>query len=235
MEEEDLGSEEELQGYFSARVAAILKKYEKTPVLWNESLLSSLVPENAEIQYWTLNHRLPMEEWARDGKAWVYSDMFELYLDYPHSMTPLKKVYETVPHFGKEEWNGQMLGMEACMWCEHISKEEDLEKRIFPRILALAEITWGDCSRDYSFFRKRLTAFLPLLTKEGIRYTDPSWWDPEGKARREEAIGYFARMSSGVAKGTVQASKPGPEFAKSFVKKFFRPTDLLFLGKAMMK
>jgi hexosaminidase len=65
-------------------------------------------------------------------------------------MTPIKKVYETKPHFGSifVPDGCDPLGFEAAIWCEHITKEEELERRLFPRIYALAEIAWSD-AEDY--------------------------------------------------------------------------------------
>lgn len=69
--------------------------------------------------------------------------MFELYLDYPYSMTPIKKVYEIIPHFGSlpvPDGCGS-LGLEAAIWCEHIAEDSELERRLFPRIYALVRIS----------------------------------------------------------------------------------------------
>ena len=234
MAEEGLSSEDDLQGYFSCRVAQTLRALGKTVILWNEGLLTELVPENAQIQYWTLNYRETAEKWAREGKPWIYSDMFELYLDYPHSMTPLKKVFETVPHFGKDNWTGSMLGMESCMWCEHVASGELLEERIFPRVLALAETTWCREGGDYQDFLDRLRKVLDAYDAAGICFTKEDHWDPEGKARRDEAISYMTGSLSQVEPGTKKRAAPSREFVSSFFKKFFKLSDIIFLIKAMI-
>lgn len=231
---------ENLQGYFSSRAAAILKKHGKRCVCWNETLCAETVPEDVQIQYWTLQHRQPMQQFVRRGGDWIYSDMFELYLDYPHAMTSLRKLYGTVPHLGKEELEskGHLLGMEACLWAEHIREAPRMEELLFPRVHALAEICWSE-QRDYSSFLSRLDAFCVSRRGCGVRYTPKDAWDPKGRKRRREAVGYFTAINSGmsaeVKEQTVAAAAPNKEFAQSFVSKFFQPTDLLFLLPAMMK
>ena len=240
MEELGLNRYEDLQGYFSSRVSAILKKHGKRCICWNETLCASEVPTDVQIQYWTLQHRLTMQDFVQSGGEWIYSDMFELYLDYPYAMTSLRKLYETTPHLGNTEMgkSENLIGMEACLWAEHIRDCERLEKLLFPRVHALAEICWSQ-ERDYPAFLARLDAFCSTRERTGVRYTARENWDPKGRKRRKEAVSFFTAINSGmsadVKEQTVAAAAPNKEFAQSFIRKFFRPTDLLFLLPAMMK
>ena len=79
----------------------MLRRHGKKAVCWNEALRAGRVPEDVQIQYWTLQHRAQMQKFAEGGGRWIYSDMFELYLDYPHSMTALKRYTKTRAHFGR--------------------------------------------------------------------------------------------------------------------------------------
>ena len=239
MEELGLTAVEDLQGYFSARVAEILKKHGKQPICWNETLLASNCPKDIQVQYWTLQHRESMQDYVENGGKWIYSDMFEIYFDYPYSMSNLKKVYEAEPHLGKESFadNPNLLGLEACLWTEHIAKAERLENLLFPRIYAVAERNW--CGRqDYSQFKSRLKAFISTDLHNSICHTPENWWEPQGKARRKEAIDYFLRFNSmpeDVKDQTLEAAAPNKEFASSFVNKFFQPLDIPALLVAMIK
>ncbi|MBQ6334840.1 MAG: family 20 glycosylhydrolase [Erysipelotrichaceae bacterium] len=71
--------------------------------------------------------------------------MFEYYLDYPYSMTSMKKLYDTIPHLGESNIvnDESLIGLEACVWSEHIDNNTTLEQRLFPRIYALAERGWS--------------------------------------------------------------------------------------------
>lgn len=232
-----LAHTEQLQGYFTCRVAEMLRRHGKKPVCWNEALRAGRVPEDVQIQYWTLQHRAQMQKFAEGGGRWIYSDMFELYLDYPHSMTALKKVYETRAHFGRAAYSGSSLdGFEACLWSEHIDNAALLERRIFPRIYALAEVAWGS-ARSYADFKARLCAALPRLERAGLTYTAEDWWDPRGRARLDEALGYLVKMNAAMPEEiraeALDAAKPSREFVLSFVSRFFRPTDIPALLRSM--
>ncbi|MCD8021662.1 MAG: beta-N-acetylhexosaminidase [Lachnospiraceae bacterium] len=213
---------EDMQGYFMTRVTAILEKYGKTAICWNETLRASNHPENMQAQYWTLQHRDTMETFAKAGGAWIYSDMFELYLDYPYSMTPLKKLYGTVPHLGDEDVSGQenLLGLECCLWSEHITETEKLEKLLFPRTYAVAEISWNGvknreiatrCEQNasssdavsedaaYTEFEARLGRAIASRLHPQLAYTPENWWNPTGQGRQQEAFAYMASINSGMS------------------------------------
>ncbi len=234
MEALGLTDYEDLQGWFAAQAGKILKKQGKTAICWNETLRNSTHPMDIQIQYWTLNHRISMEEFANAGGKWIYSDMFELYLDYPYAMTPLKKVYETQPHLGERDIGTMenLLGLEACIWAEHIRENEKLEQLLFPRIQAFAEVCWSGAG-EYDDFLYRLKATMAGIHHRDISYKAEEGWNPQGHARQREAFGYMAGLRSGmseeVREQTVEASAPSPEFGRAFMTKFFQPEDIPLL------
>ncbi len=225
---------EDLQGYFMTRASEILAKYGKEAICWNETLRAANHPKKMQTQYWTLQHRDTMAGFAAEGGAWIYSDMFELYLDYPYSMTSVKKVYETVPHLGEENVADQpnLLGMEGCLWTEHVTEATRLENLLFPRIYALAEIAWSG-NGNYEQFAARLCKFTSSKLHQGISYTEESWWVPTGAERQKEAFGYLASIHSGmsdeVKDQTVESTAPNEEFGRAFMTKFFQPEDMAIL------
>ncbi|MCD8353012.1 MAG: beta-N-acetylhexosaminidase [Clostridiales bacterium] len=238
MEQVGLDSYEALQGWFTGKVNDILKKHGKTAICWNESLRGGACPKDVQIEYWTLQHRDTMQPFAEQGGKWIYADMFECYLDYPYSMTPVKKLYDTVPHFGDQDVSemDSLLGMEGCLWSEHITECGRVEELLFPRIYALAELCWSG-KGDYEDFCQRLTATMSGANHSQIKYTLSDWWDPQGQERQKEAFGYLAsihsNMSDDVMEQTVEATDPGPEFGKAFMTKFFQPEDMSILMKGM--
>ncbi|MCD8068566.1 MAG: family 20 glycosylhydrolase [Lachnospiraceae bacterium] len=239
----ELGLEdwEELQGYFMSRVSEILAGLGKTAVCWNETLCAANHPQKMQAQYWTLEQRKAMEPYALAGKEWIYSDMFELYLDYPYSMTNLKKVYETIPHLGEEDVSGKegLLGMEGCLWSEHITKCEKLEKLLFPRIYALADNTWSGADK-YEEFTSRLTQAIASPLHQGILYTSRDWWTPTGPERQQEAFAYMASLSANMSEEVKEetmdsSSASNEEFGRAFMTKFFQPEDIPILMGEMQK
>lgn len=80
---------------------------------------------------------------------------------------------------------------------------------------------------------------LSGVAGKAVRFAPEAQWEPQGRARRQEAIAYFLNMSSSmdseVREQTVQATKPNREFSESFMKKFFHPSDIPFLFPNLMK
>lgn len=232
MKQLGLSSYEDLQGHFTAQVCEMLKKHGKTPIVWNDALLASNLPEDIVVQYWTIDYAKEMVPFVEKGGKWIYSDMFELYLDYPHSMIPLKKIYEFKPHLYKyniPDMDG-VLGFEACTWTEHIDNEKDLCEHIFPRVYALAERANGEKQTDYESFKKRIREKVKVLEKAGIPYTIEELWDPKGKERRDDAIQFYFNMSAGVdeeeAKKQAASVAPKLEFVIHFIKEFYKLGDI---------
>jgi len=239
MKELGLTSYEDLQGYFTAQVCRILQKHGKTPICWNDALLAINIPEDVVIQYWTIDYAKEMKAFVEKGGTWIYSDMFELYLDYPHSMIPLKKVYEFTPHLYKYPISNQdgCIGFEACTWTEHIDNEKDLCEHIFPRVYAMAERANGEVHADYEGFKARMREKVKLLEAAGIPYTKEENWDPVGKARRDDAIQFYLNMSAGVdeeeAKKQAASAAPKLQFILHFIKEFYKISDILAFLKAL--
>jgi len=236
MEDESLSGVEDLQGWFMIRVAEMLKQHGKKPICWNDALKSSILPEDTLIQYWTAQHLKQMEPYFEAGGPFIYSDMFDLYFDYPHSMIPLKRAYECAPAIGKESCADaeNMLGIESCLWAEHIVTPEQLFTRLFPRAYAVAEAAWSK-ERAYDDFRQRLRPLMEKAAAAGVTGTAESWWDPKGKERREDALGYMARMTAAIPKNAKDTIAEGDgdtsAFLMGFATKFFTPADIPYLLK----
>lgn len=199
MRELGLTGYEDLQGYFTSRVNDMLKKHGKTAVCWHESLKAENCPEDIQIHHWTPMCTKYTKAYA-DGKKgkWIYSDTLGTYLDYPHSITPLKKIYASLPVFDKISYadDENLLGMECCIWTERVADRERLETRVFPRAQALAEAAWSGAG-DYEDFKYRLKAMMQGRMHRDIFYTPESWWDPKGFAAFKEKIGYIGLMVKG--------------------------------------
>jgi len=214
--EEGLESVEELQGWFTARLAAHLRGLGKRPVCWNESLLSERLPREAPdliAQYWAEMHTEgPSRRFWESGGTMIFSDYLRVYLDQPHGSNPLKTVYayapglpfftpqEPLPASGQAKPNYSTLGLEACVWTEYIPTPEKLAKMTFPRAYALAEAAWtAPARKDYADFRRRLDTWLARFP--GMGFTPPTLCDPQGLERYRERA-RFMKM---------QATAPRPE------------------------
>ena len=185
-----------------------------------------------------IDYAKEMRDFVAKGGKWIYSDMFELYLDYPHSMIPLKKVYEFEPHLYKyaipkckndtpeeQDIPSGLLGFEACTWTEHIDNEKDLCEHIVPRVYALAERANGELHTDYENFKKRVREKTRLLDRAGIPYTKEEWWDPKGFVRLKDAVSFYLNMGKDVdeeeAKKQAASAAPKLPFVLHFIKEFY--------------
>ena len=232
MEKEDLPGTQELSGYFLTRVADILKKYDKEAVFYNDGLEAVNAPVNGMVQFRTLNFADSMLDYADDGHRYVYSDSFELHLDYPHSMIPLKRVYEIEPHIGKFvcQDDPNLQGLIATVYTERIKDNGSLEQTLFPRMFAVAEVGWAGPGKDYEEFLTRLRPVMYKTRKRGCQCTPERWWDPKGARRRQDALSFYNSMTDGipedVLKQTKKAFHPTMEYRRQMALNFFRPTDL---------
>jgi len=199
MEEEGIDSAEELQGWFTARVAEHLRGLGKRPICWNESLLAECLPALAPdltVQYWAEMHTEgPTRRFWEAGGGVIFSDMMRAYLDQPHGFVPMKTVYAYepgLPGFRPEPTAplGPVIGMEACVWTEFIETPERLARMAFPRAYALAEAAWTQPGRkDYNDFRCRLALWLERFPGPG--FTPPEEADPATLARYKERLAWL--------------------------------------------
>ena len=64
-----------------------------------------------------------------------------------------------------------ILGVEAPLWTETISKMDDLEYMVFPRLPGLAEVAWSpSSSRNWAEYKVRLGKHGERLKAMGINY-----------------------------------------------------------------
>jgi hexosaminidase len=128
-----------IQTYFNQRVQAILEKYGKTMVGWDEILHEGLAPGTV-IQTWRGQAALAdsVSKGYRGVLSWGY------YLD---RLRPARYHYAIDPLGGaaaqlKPEEAARILGGEACMWGELVDAE-NVDSRIWPRTAVIAERLWS--------------------------------------------------------------------------------------------
>lgn len=183
----ELGSDnfEDLQGHFTSRVAEYLAQKGKKPICWNETLKSEKTPDELLVQYWMPGFDdEQVLKFHRQGRPVIFSDMFHLYLDYPHAVIPLNRVYDYTPAIGSDVSPDapNSIGLEACLWAERVDTEDKLEQQLFPRVLALAENAWSH-DKSYEDFISRLRKWAKRLRENSITCTPLDEVCPEGETR----------------------------------------------------
>lgn len=74
----------------------------------------------------------------------------------------------------KEQYPGQILGVQANLWTERVATADKLDYMVFPRIAALAETAWTKKARkNFEDFQQVLAKHLQLYKADRIYYYDP--------------------------------------------------------------
>ena len=204
VEERGLENFEELQGWFTARLAGFLRGLGKQVVCWNESLLSERLPGDVPdltIQYWAEVSKVgPARRFWEGGGGMVFSDQFSAYLDLAYGTVTLKKAYHYAP--GVLGFKGKglpALGLETCLWSEFVSTKEKLAVQAFPRAYAIAEAAWTRPERkDYRDFRNRLGLWLER--RPGIGFYPPEKADPNLIERYRGRIAFLRKQAKALDK-----------------------------------
>jgi hexosaminidase len=166
MEKRHLKDAHALQAYFNQRLARILKKHGKKMAGWDEILHPDL-PRDILVQSWRGERSLA--DGARQGYTGILSNGYYLDLVYPASqhylVDPLPASSDLTP-----EEAARVLGGEACMWAERVSRET-IDSRIWPRLAAIAERLWSPASvRDVRDMYRRLVTIAVQLEDLGLQH-----------------------------------------------------------------
>lgn len=79
--------------------------------------------------------------------------------------------YEPVQEGWKPEYEKLLMGVQASMWTEFCNKPEDVFYLVFPRLAALAEISWVPKNqKDWNVFLKGLDNYTAHLEQKDVVY-----------------------------------------------------------------
>jgi hexosaminidase len=171
IKDEKLGGVENLQVYFTNRIADYLKSKGRRLMGWNE-IINDKLHEHAICHYWTTNLKEVLEH-ARRGREVVMSEMSAVYLNYPYALLSLESAYnyEPIPSELESKFHKSILGIEACLWTEFVKNNKSLEWQAFPRLIAISETGWSPKNKkDFKSFQKRLEKFNIWLDLFEISY-----------------------------------------------------------------
>jgi hexosaminidase len=155
-----------LQRYFNERVLAILTKYGKRMIGWDEIFEKGL-PKNVVIQSW--RGRESLFESARLGYAGILSNGYYIDLIQPTGFHYLNDPLPADSPLTTEE-AARILGGEATMWAEYVSPET-VDSRIWPRTAAIAERFWSPGRvRDVEDMYRRMDRMSLMLEELGLQH-----------------------------------------------------------------
>lgn len=177
----------ELQSYFISRVNAIVQSKHKKLIGWDEILDGGLKDGVAVMNRFGEKGAIKQ---TKDKRSIVLAPGNNgLYFDYAQSASdmepinhggnsPLWKSYEYNPesvHMTAED-RKYIMGVEACIWTEHIPSMQKLQYMILPRLFGLSETAWSlPGNKNYQKFESdRLQVHLERLDRAGVIYRVPA-------------------------------------------------------------
>ncbi len=178
-----LKNEEELQAYFTRGMDEFLTSSGRRLIGWDEILEGGL-PPNAAVMSWR-GEKGGIAA-AKAGHDVVMAPTDYTYFDYYQSRDtdkeplaiggylPLEVVYnyEPIPREIPSEYANHVLGAQGQLWTEYMPTPKQVEYMAFPRLTALAEVTWTlRESREYREFLVRLSAHLKRLGALDVNYS----------------------------------------------------------------
>jgi hexosaminidase len=172
---EGLKDEEELQSYFIKKISSYLNSKGKTVIGWDEILQGGLA-QGAIVQSWQ-GFEGAIES-AKQNHYTICSPAGFTYLNSSSEDLDLRIAYsfDPVPKELSEDKKKYVLGSEVNLWTEH-TPQETVDSKLFPRILALAEIFWTyPKNKNYDEFYSRIQKSYKDLAALGINFGS------EGKA-----------------------------------------------------
>lgn len=188
MKEKGLASHADLQIFFTNKISNFIDKKAYRMMGWNEILgenvhewqksedieLKEKLATSAIIHFWKGNLDL-VKRAVTNGYDIVNSHHVYTYLDYAYNYIPLEKAYafDPVPEGLDEKYHAKVLGSGCQMWSEWIPEVLDMDRMVFPRLAAYAEIGWTSKERkQYLVFRTNLEHMLERWKLEGIGCAD---------------------------------------------------------------
>lgn len=190
---EGLQNEAELQSYCNHRIEALLHKQGRKMIGWDEILEGGVSPTTT-IMSWR-----GVEGGIAAAKAGNYAIMTPYKLCYlngiqsadlanepafgvrnphiPHHR-PLDKVYNFNPYDGlTTEEQHYILGIQACVWTEHIKEFNHLTYMLLPRLSALAETAWSLPRKDWERYIANLENLRRFYEAYNYNYAISYWRD----------------------------------------------------------
>lgn len=165
---------------FMNKVQPLVSKYGKKVIGWDEIAHAKLEP-NTIVQFWSNVENSSMA--VAKGAKVIMSPAKKTYLDMQYDSTTRLGLHWAayievdsayawdpaayVPGITKDK----IVGVEAPLWTETITKMDDIEYMVFPRLPGLAEVGWSaPAGRSWNEYKQRLAMHGSRFKAMGIDY-----------------------------------------------------------------
>lgn len=185
MRERHLATYDAVQGYFDRRVEAMLERYGRRMIGWDE-ILDGGVSNAATIMSW--RGEAGGIKAAKRGNDVVMTPDGPLYFDAyqgdandePQAIddfTRLQDVYDygVIPALLNPTAASHIIGVQGNLWTEYIPSESQVFYMLLPRAAALAELAWSPQStRSWTSFERRMAPQYAWMVRNGINFRIPN-------------------------------------------------------------
>ena len=192
MRQEGLKDEHELQSYVIKRIEKVLVAHGKKMIGWDEILEGGLA-ESATVMSWR-GEKGGIQA-AGQGHDVVMTPSNRVYLDHFQGDSRVEPVaiggyttleeaynYEPVPAELAADKVHHIIGTQGNVWTEYMYTPELVEYRVYPRLIALAEVNWTNKDlKNYEGFVQRMANQFVRMDKHNINYHIPL---PEGPVNK---------------------------------------------------
>ena len=244
-----LANMDQLQGWFTGRVADDLVQHGRTPVGWDDELVAGArLPESEVVMSWHGNdgEHVALEA-ASQGHDVVLTPQESLYFDHYQSDLPdewqgpppvatLREAYDTavIPKGATAAAAKRVIGVQGGLWTELMPTFAHDQHAVFPRIAALAELGWSEASaHDWNGFLQRLPAELARYRALGIGYADTAFapaFSVTAGGKGMLRVALSNQVSFGEIRYTTDGSVP-----TSASKQYVRPLEFSLQGKVTLR
>lgn len=186
-----LANMDQLQGWFTTRIAAHLVRHGRRPVGWDDELVAGeKLPASLVVMSWHGSNggHIALTA-AAQGHDVVLTPEESLYFDHYQSALPeegpgqpplatLRQAYDTavIPNGATAAQAQRVIGVEGCLWTELVPDFATAQHALYPRIAALSELGWSAAGKhDWNDFLERLTSELARYRALGIGYADTAF------------------------------------------------------------
>jgi hexosaminidase len=191
MQQLGLTNLDQLQGWFTGRIAEHLLEHGRRPVGWDDELVAgATLPPLEVVMSWhgSDGERVALAA-AAQGHDVVLAPEESLYFDHYQSdlpdegpgqppMTTLRQAYDTalIPTGASASEAMRIVGVQGCLWTEYMPTFERDQHALYPRLAALSELGWSPASaHDWNGFLERLPAEIARYRALGIGYADTAF------------------------------------------------------------
>jgi hexosaminidase len=188
MQKNSIATVHALQGYFMKRLNQIIRSKHKKLIGWDEILDGGLNESVAVMN--RFGEKRAAEQIQKHLPVIMAPGGHGLYFDYAQSASDM----EPVNHGGNSPWwkaynfdpdypatlaasdRNYIMGVQGCIWTEHIPSVSKLQYMLLPRLLALAETGWAiqENKLEDRFVQHILPFHLKRFDAAGMNYRVPT-------------------------------------------------------------